>query len=67
MSGTKAGNGRALQVALQGLPDRKGWPTEQQLLRLARTRPGEAVSYQARARLDHLCTGDAACAQGSSL
>jgi len=35
------------RVKLSGLPaDRKGWPTADQLLRLVRTRPGEAVSYQ---------------------
>lgn len=34
------------RVAWTGLPKRKGWPSEQELLRLIRTRPGEAVSYQ---------------------
>lgn len=34
------------KVKISGLPNRKGWPTEQQLLALIRTRPGEAVAYQ---------------------
>lgn len=34
------------RVSWTGLPTRRGWPSEQDLLRLIRTRPGEAVSYQ---------------------
>lgn len=34
------------RVTWTGLPTRRGWPSERDLLRLIRTRPGEAVSYQ---------------------
>ena len=33
-------------VTLTGVPRKRGWPTQEQLLRLIRTRPGEAVGYQ---------------------
>lgn len=42
------------QVKVTGLPERRGWPSQQELLRLTRTRPGEAVSYQAQPSHAHI-------------